>query len=229
MAKSYRYVCSLAWVVALGALVWAQEEPAAPEQPQLGRRVVIMENLPAEGRDIRVGGADTFHLASTAQMLARVEVGRVGEAGDGGETQEEGKVVVLSPRAGQAYSMRIVFVADPEIGGKFVTADEMRQYVEKAAADYTDVAVERAVRSKAIKYNGRPGCYATFTDKRLVEVAQPQPNDFRYVAVGIVRLSEASVLQFQLFTNDLASRDFFDPLEYALRLVKPAASTRPTK
>ncbi len=218
MAMHGRYGLCLVCVVALTASAWAQEEPNPPVQEGPDRRAVIVEEIPAAGRDVRVGETETFHLASTAQMLAQMEVG-----------EDTSMAVVLSPRAGQAYSMRLVFVADPEIGGKFVTADEMRGYVEKAAVDYTDVAVEPAVRSKTIKYNGRPGCYATFTDKRLVEVTQPRANDFRYVAVGIVRLSEGSVLQFKLFTNDLASRDFFDPLEYALRLVKPAASTRPAK
>lgn len=123
--------------------------------------------------------------------------------------------------------MRMLLVADPEIGGKYVTADEMRGYVEKASADYIDVSAEQAVRCKTLKYNGRTGYYATFLDKRLEGVARPEPNDYRYAAVGIVRLSDSSVLQFYLFTNDLASRDFFGPLEYALNLVKSPATTRP--
>lgn len=215
MAKRCGLGCWVVCVAALAGLALAQEEAELPP----GTRMVIVEEVPLTGREIRVGESDVFRLASTEKMLVRVEMGQEGREG--------APPVVVTPRVGQAWTMRMQFVHDPEIGGRFVTAEEMRRQVESNTADYTDVATEKEAKCRTLKYGGRQGCYAVMTDRRLVDVAQPPPNDFRHVAVGIVRVSEESVLEFQIFTNDLASRDFFGPMEYAMGFVKPAPSTQP--
>lgn len=169
--------------------------------------VMAQEELAA--REIRVGERDVFRVASTPERVVQVEPG--------------GLVAAVAPRGEPRYVMRLQFVPDPEIGGKLVTLEEMKRQVESDAADFTDVAVEKEIKCRSVKYGGRTGCYATLTDGRLVDVANPPVNDFKHVAVGVIRLSEETVLQFRILTNDLASRDFFGPLEYAMSLVKPVA------
>lgn len=84
MTNQPRFVCSLVLVGVLGAWGWAQQEAQPPAQ-QVPRGVVVVEEIPANGRDVRVGASDTFHLAGSEQILVRTEVGRLGEVAGNGE------------------------------------------------------------------------------------------------------------------------------------------------
>ena len=122
--------------------------------------------------------------------------------------------------------MTLVFLAAK---GDLGTMEKMEQAVAEESAPYVEESVEKKVQFKSLKYAGRAGVYAVFTDSRLVEEKTPRPNDYRYAVVGMVRLSEGAAFRFSLLVNDLRSQDYFGPLHYALSFVKAAdeASTRP--
>jgi hypothetical protein len=188
--------------------------------------------LRAQSQEIKVTDEDRFTIANTQGIRAEVVpipagvmVGGAGQGGQAGAGSEVAGVVRALPEDGEGFAMTLVFSAKGELG----TMERLEQAVAEDSAPYVGMSVEKKAQFKTLKYAGRAGVYAVFTDARLVEEKTPRPNDYRYAVVGIVRLSEASVLRFNLLVNDLGSQDYFGPLHYALSFIKAPdeASMRP--
>ncbi len=198
--------------IALSCAAIAQTEPGQLE-PLPPREQVVLRPVPADGQTIATP-ADTFTITNIPEMRANVSV-------------EKGLVLVL-PAAGQKFVMYLKFSADAVEGGQLVSEKQMQDAIAKLSEAFLAESEEGKPRFKSIKYSGRGGWYALFTDKRLAGVQQPRADDYRYAVVGLLRLSEGSMLQFTLMVNDLASPDFYGPLNYAMKFAKPLPASQPT-
>lgn len=222
MARARVLLLALSLLVACAGMAWGD---GLIQWNGAGQAQIPQADQPnaTSPRDVVMSDQDTFEIRPTEHTQARVTDLVPAVSADV-------TVWPARPTDGRmGFVMYLKFVRDSQQDGQFATVQSMQDAIPGIAKEFVGDAVEGKVLTKPLKYAGRQGCYATFTDKRLVDVAQVKATEFRFAAAGMIRLSPDTVLQFRLLVSDLGSPDFFKPLEYALSFCKPIAATQPAK
>jgi hypothetical protein len=122
------------------------------------------------------------------------------------KAEETGIAVVFTPPPDVNASLILNLVFVPK--GEPTSKDDVHDKVLSAADQFVDSSVEKKkVLHDFALSGGAYGAYCAFTDASLVGQA-PQKDNFKVVALGIVRFNEDVSASVSLLCDDLQGPDF---------------------
>ena len=134
-----------------------------------------------------------------------------------------GCVLIRGPK--DVFSLQLNFICDTPDLAKFDTPEKMQEIQKGSCVQFYAGSVERQMKikyySRKFTPAGRFGYVARFTDKKYQGNTPVPPEEWKYITVGICRLSKDSVLGFSLLTNSIDDPAYVDLLDYIGAFVIP--------
>lgn len=137
--------------------------------------------------------------------------------------------VSIIPRQGTDFKLNLRFMCDTKDLARYDTPQKMKAATARYAKQFVAESVEKKADLVEMDVNGRYGFVTTLTDASLADVQTPASGEFKYLTIGMIRLSDDSALVFTLMTNDTKGKPHGDAMDYVKSFVKPAkgATTQP--
>jgi hypothetical protein len=132
--------------------------------------------------------------------------------------------VTVSPKDKDTFDLTLTFRCDTPDLARFDSPAKMKQAVEASVAKYRDGIVEKKPDLEELHNRGWYGFKTKVTDASLVG-KKPGAGEYRYMILGMIRLSDDSALGFRLVTNDPASEETTKLLDYINGFAKPKSGT----
>lgn len=126
----------------------------------------------------------------------------------------------IQPRKMYTYDMMLYFKCDTKDLSQYNSPSKIASSVLKTTLHYMPYVVEKEIDLKEANWNGQYGFYTILTDAKLINETTLPKGQFKYVTLGMVRLSEDSVLGFSVFTNKVLDQSHSDLLTYIKGFIK---------
>lgn len=161
-------------------------------------------------QELRMSLDDTFRVEETEDW--NVEVGR--------KLTLRFADVKVTPKRGYDFFMMLNFKCDTKDLSQFDTPEKIVSSVRKNSEKYLPLTVEKKVSLRAIPIKATYGFYTILTDAEVAGKATLPPGEFKYLTIGMVRLSKDSALGFSIMTNDIDSENYKKLLNYVYGFIK---------
>lgn len=128
--------------------------------------------------------------------------------------------VKITPKRGYDFSMMLYFKCDTKNLAQFDSPEKIAMSVRRSSEKYLPSIVEKKISLQAIHIKGTYGYYTILTDSDVASKTTLAPGEFKYLTIGMVRLSKDSALGFSIMTNDIDSEKYKMLLNYVYSFVK---------
>lgn len=128
--------------------------------------------------------------------------------------------VVVKPKKGKIFSMHLHFRRDTPDMARLNSADKIKKFVMSYSEQYMQQGVKKKIEFKELKIKGWYGWYLVLPDSKLDSNVNTPEGEYKYMTIGMVRLSSDSVLMFVIMTNELDTPEYKKLLDFTASFIK---------
>jgi hypothetical protein len=110
--------------------------------------------------------------------------------------------VLITSKKGLPFSLSLYFKCDTPDLAQFDTPEKIKNSVLASSKQYLPGSLEKEITLKELKLRNGYGYYTVLTNAKLAKLAKVPPGEFKYITMGMIRVSEDTALGFSLMTND---------------------------
>lgn len=128
--------------------------------------------------------------------------------------------VVVNPKKDKSFNMKLYYMRDTPDMAKFDSTDKVKKFVMSSSVQYMQQGVKKKVELKELTIKGWYGWYMVLPDAKLENKVNIPEGEFKYMTMGMIRLSSDSVLVFTIMTNELDTPEYRKLFDFACSFIK---------
>ena len=165
--------------------------------------------------EIKLTPDDVFRLRETDHWTVTVEDEKPLRFAD----------VRMREKRGYPFALTLSFRADTPDIGQYDAPEKMERAVLNSTQKYMPYIIEKTIALQKVPVTSTYGVFTVITDAEVAQKQKTEPREFKYMTLGMVRLSKNSALVFNLVTPDIDSSEYRKILQYIYGFVKPGAKS----